>query len=580
MKALKKQKVAAAIDFGTHGTGYAWTLIDDERRQQKRQIHPRMHWPSQPAPYPKNLTALLLSSDGDLLAWGYEARRRYNARSASSDIRYVKSFKMSLAPLTRGTGEKPVELPAELIASDEATGLITLYLQKIYKEAVDEIKRSGFTEDEIRWCLTVPAIWGDYEKQLMRRAAVDAGLPEDPKRLLLAYEPEVAAHYARVSGARTARMTGGRATLMSPGSRFLVADCGGGTVDITAYRAVASNKLEEIGRECGGKFGSEYVNQAFVESVLVPRFGSYEAFEKIGAQQPSALLALIEKWEEAKLHFSAEQEEDLYIPIPSAIDRCLDDDARDSLAKAQNGIDDEIVVKPEEARLVFEKVVPGILALLDKQLAEMQSQRRNTSGKELVVLVGGFSNSPYLRHRIQQHLEGRAELIVPPDPQAAVLFGAAHYACDPQIRSRRARMTYGCAVSDRFMPGIDPEESRIKGPDYELCNRRFSSFVKVGQPVTLGEWVTRPHFPVWPNQDTLKFDIYTSPRSNVRYVTESDCRKIGSLAVDLTPVKNLPRSSQSVLVSMQFGETEIQVTAALKETGESVSTTLLFEPLA
>jgi hypothetical protein len=65
----------------------------------------------------------------------------------------------------------------------------------------------------------------------------------------------------------------------------------------------------------------------------------------------------------------------------------------------------------------------------------------------------------------------------------------------------------------------------------------------------------------------------------VRYVTESDCRKIGSLTVDLSPVKDLPRSSQAVLVSMQFGETEIQVTAALKETGESVSTTLLFEPL-
>ncbi|MFF7491999.1 Hsp70 family protein [Streptomyces rubiginosohelvolus] len=576
---MKKQKVAAAIDFGTHGTGYAWALIDEDRKQQKRQIHPRMQWPAQPSPYPKNLTALLLSSDGDLLAWGYEARRRYNARNVNSDIRYVKSFKMSLAPAAGESDATLIELPAEMIPSGEAASLVTLYLKKIYEEALSEIKLSGFVEDEIRWCLTVPAMWGDYEKQLMRKAAVDAGLPDDPKRLLLAYEPEVAAHYARVSGARTAQMTGRRATLMSPGSRFLVADCGGGTVDITAYRAVAGNKLEEIGRECGGKFGSEYVNQAFVEAILAPRFGSYAAFQDIAAQQPSAVLALVEKWEEAKLHFRADQEEDLYIAIPSAIDRCLDDEARDSLAKLQDGIDDEIVVKPEEARLAFEEVVPGILALIDKQLGEMRNQRRNASGKELVVLVGGFGNSPYLRDRIQQHLEGRADIIVPPDPQVAVLFGAAHYACDPQVRSRRARMTYGCTVADRFRSGIDPEESKIEGPNYDLCNIRFNNFVQVGQQVKINEWVTRSYSPVWPNQDTLQIDVHASPRTSVRYVTEGDCRKIGSLAVDLSSVRHLPLSNQSVRVSMQFGETEIQVTAALKETGGSVSTTLSFEPL-
>ncbi|MFF0472459.1 Hsp70 family protein [Streptomyces sp. NPDC004284] len=572
---MKKQKVAVAIDFGTHGTGYAWALIDDD----KRQIHPYMRWKDQPAPTAKNLTALLLDGEGEVLAWGYEARRRFNSRAAGPDARYLKAFKMSLAPAST-EGVAAGELTAASLAVDEAKRLVTLYLKQISRLAVEEVAASGFTADEIRWCLTVPAIWGDYEKQLMREAAVDAGLPDDTKRLLLAYEPEVAAHHARVSGARTAQFTGKRASLMSVGSRFLVADCGGGTVDITAYRAVSGNKLEEIGRECGGKFGSEYVNRAFLEKVLVPRFGSYDAIDRINDQQPAALLGIIEKWEEAKLHFSAEHDEEIIIPIPVSVDRCLDEEARKSLADLQDGVTEEIVITSKEAQELFEEVVPGILSLVDKQLGEMRTQRRNAAGKELVVLVGGFGNSPYLRRRLQEHLEGRADLIVPPDPQAAVLFGAVHYACSPQIRARRARMTYGIAMADRFRPGVDPVEHRIDGPEYPLCDNRFLVFVRSGESIPVGKWVTHNCGPIWQNQSSISLKVYAARGGYIRYTTDKGSQKIGSLDVDLTSVMHLPLGRRRVDVSLQFGETEIQVTAVLQESGEKVEAVLAFEPLA
>ena len=56
-------------------------------------------------------------------------------------------------------------------------------------------------EDEIRWCLTIPAIWQDVDKQLMRRAAQQAGIikdaDRDAERLILALEPECAALYCQ-----------------------------------------------------------------------------------------------------------------------------------------------------------------------------------------------------------------------------------------------------------------------------------------------------------------------------------------------------------------------------------------------
>ncbi|MFD7649247.1 Hsp70 family protein [Streptomyces albidoflavus] len=578
---MKKQKVAVAVDFGTHGTGYAWTIIDEVKHgNQRREIHPRMHWPSHPIPYPKNLTALLFDEGGNLKAWGYDARRRFNSRSQDDDSRYVSGFKMSLAPVADGGDGQP-ELPSESISSDETKKLVSLYLEKIYDEVVEEIKRSGFSEDEIRWCVTVPAIWGDFEKQLMREAAEAAGLPNEPKRLLLAYEPEVAAHYARVSGVRTAKLTGKRASLLSPGSRFVVADCGGGTVDITAYRAISGDSLEEIGRECGGKFGSEYINRAFVENILVPRFGSFDAFERIREQQPAVIVDLIDEWERAKLHFSVGQVGEINIQIPLALDRCLDEDSRAALSKAQDGFTDAIVIDPEEAREAFEVVVPGVLGLVDKQLEEMKRQRRNSSGKELVVLVGGFGNSPYLRRRLEEHVEGRADVIVPPDPQVAVLYGAVYFACNPQVRARRARLTYGCNTSSTFRPRIDPEEFKFTGPDgLDRCTNRFRVFVTSGQAVRVDEVVERSFSPVWDTQRQIHIDVYGTRSVYPQYVTEGNCQKIGDATIDLSSVMHLDKERRGINVTMQFGETEIKVTATVQETGESVQVELDFVPLS
>ena len=206
----------------------------------------------------KNLTALLLAAPDHLEAWGYEAKRITTTRH--TDLRYIDGFKMQLAGSTVGSDTGgPDSLPV--------SRLVELYLHQLYELAITDIAMSGYRPEEIRWCLTVPAIWDDYQKQVMWRAAVAAGLPDDEKRLVLAIEPEAAAHYARVAGVRTLGATGGRrANLSSPGSRFIVADCGGGTIDITAYRADTGGKLVEIGRDFGGSHGSEYLNKAFVNA--------------------------------------------------------------------------------------------------------------------------------------------------------------------------------------------------------------------------------------------------------------------------------------------------------------------------
>ena len=459
---MKKHRVVAAIDFGTHATGFAWAVVDARNNDaRRREIYFHTQWPAQPIAQAKNLTALLLDANGDVIEWGYAARRRWSGSGAASlqqGTQYISSFKMKLAK------DDALPVPSSAMGGGiDARQLISHYLKRIYDLAIKKIVGSGYVEEDIRWCLTVPAIWTDYQKQLMREAAVTAGFPGDDDRLIFALEPEAAAHYARLAGVRTVGMSGKRANLMSPGSRFMIADCGGGTVDITAYRTDNNNSgLIEIGNDCGGGFGSEFVNRSFVENILQSRLGSFDTLELISSQNPAAILEVVDSWEREKVHVTADQVEDIYLPLPAAIDRLLSEEIRSRLAEMQHGIADAIVVTAAEAREAFETVIPNILQLIDKQLEDMRAQRRGAAGREIILLVGGFGSSPYLQSRVEAHVKGRADVLVPGDPRIAVLSGAVHFAYDPQTRARRAKFTYGCDTARAFREGIDPESRLIR----------------------------------------------------------------------------------------------------------------------
>jgi hypothetical protein len=89
----------------------------------------------------------------------------------------------------------------------------------------------GLTPEDIRWCITVPAIWSDGQKLLMRQTAEEAGL-DAADQVVVAIEPETAAPYG-ILDAR--RRNSSEALQGSESQRFMVVDCGGGTIDISAF---------------------------------------------------------------------------------------------------------------------------------------------------------------------------------------------------------------------------------------------------------------------------------------------------------------------------------------------------------
>ncbi|MEE6462910.1 hypothetical protein FKM82_001767 [Ascaphus truei] len=287
--------VVVAIDFGTTSSGYAFSFSKDPEA-----IHMMRKWEGGDpgVANQKTPTSLLLTPDKSFHSLGYTARDFYHDLDPEEarDWLYFEKFKMKI----HSTSDLTMKTELEAVNGKKVQALVVFaHALRFFKEhAVQELKDQcpALNEKEaIRWVITVPAIWKQPAKQFMREAAYLAGLvsPENPEQLLIALEPEAASIYCRKlrlhqlidlsckaffngftsdhsvdSSFRQAReqlrrsrhsrtflVETGMGELwseMQAGDRYIVADCGGGTVDLTVHQIEqAQGTLKELYKASG-----------------------------------------------------------------------------------------------------------------------------------------------------------------------------------------------------------------------------------------------------------------------------------------------------------------------------------------
>ncbi|MGW5158664.1 Hsp70 family protein [Nonomuraea wenchangensis] len=582
---MADHRVVAAIDYGTHGSGYAWTIVDERNRRRKdREIFDRQQWPGLTGVYPKTLSALLVDrATGEVEEWGYRAYVRHRELSAVSGdpsaYDYVRGIKMSLRPkddLSHALGgadafDDGVRDPVPLIGK---------YLREMRQVAVAEITATGdYQESDIRWCLTVPAIWDQASMQRMREAAALAGLPSDPEKLLLVPEPDAAAIYCNVTGARPPGDgdAPSQRDLQRPGTRFMVIDCGGGTADLVCYEVTPDGTLDQLCKPDGGPFGAEYTTREFLLSVLSHRFGDSMDLEDLDRRFWAQFDAIVQAWERDRNTYHASAERPVYIDIPNRLYRELGRNVVDNIAKWQDGID-MIVLRPDEIRRVLDGVIDNILGKVDEQLANLPSEAPRHGGIDHAYLVGGFAQSPYLQQRLAEHLAGKAQVLVPPRPERAVLHGAVHYCYEPaSIHARRAANTYGANVYRSFERQDPPDRLYVTADGRRYCADRFNRFVVINEKVPVDTEVSRTSLPLEESQSSISFTLYATKLTDPRYCAQEEVQRIGHLAVSLEGAMHLPRKDRSVTLYMKFGTAEIQVRAVVEHTGLTARTVVRFD---
>ena len=178
-----------------------------------------------------------------------------------------------------------------------------------------------------------------------------------------------------------------------------------------------------------------------------------------------------------------------------------------------------------------------------------------------LFLVGGFAESPILQSHIRNAFSPKLKVIIPQSPNLAILRGATLYGLDPTIIScRRARLTYGVGVLNRFIRGKHPLHKLAIKDGIEWCADIFDKFVVCDQSIGLFESITRSYTPVNSTQTCSIIHIFCTENDEVEFVTDDGVTRCGTLYLDLEPIEDIdPKAKREIRTQMIFGDTEIKV---------------------
>ena len=344
--------------------------------------------------------------------------------------------------------------------------------------------------------------------------------------------------------------------------RYLVADCGGGTVDLTVHELEDKGKLKELYKATGGAWGSMGVDCQF-ELLLIDVFG--EDFIRAFIQlKPISWLELMSFFEAKKRVFSPHKQLAVNISLPFAFIEFYQKKTGKTVEAAVKEYNDPEVqwssqgmlrLQPSIMMSLFEPVVSEIIHHIQELLLIPELSR-----VEYLFLVGGFSESAVLQDAVRNAFRHHIRVVIPHDVSLSILRGAVMFGMDPTlVHVRRSVLTYGVGCLNKFVPGKHPPEKRVVKDGVEWCTEIFDTFVYADQAVSLGHTVTRSYTPAHAGQQSTIISLFASEKEFVRFVTDPGVSRVAELKLEMPDTTGGKR--RELRMSMMFGDTEIHVEA-------------------
>ncbi|KAL0952735.1 hypothetical protein HGRIS_006966 [Hohenbuehelia grisea] len=544
-------KMSVSIDFGIvlpfflfityahslmQGTTFSGVAYGSSRIAGGK-VQQILNWPGSFETFRKIPTCLLYDEHGQILAWGLEAK---NAGPMPGTTR-CEWFKLFLEPhALRDQSAVDPRLP-QLPPGKGAIDLIIDFLSCLWEYAKEQITREIGAVADLNsadvW-LTVPAAWDAKGCDIMREAAIAAGLVANAgaadrnwrERLRIITEPEAAAvHCAHLTDLHH----------LKPSQNFIVCDAGGGTVDLAVYKIIGQMAHLEIAEMCarsGANCGSLFLDLRFRELVKT-LLADHPAH-----LDPASLAYFMHSFSETdKIAYRGVDDDDNMFHFT-----CFNvEDPHDPAVGLING---ELSIPGNMLRReVFDPVVEQVLELIEDQARKVEKRI------DALLLVGGFAGCEYLKARVQENFGSRIKVIArPPDAETATVRGAAQYglARRPLVSSVIAPRSYIMKVK---LPA--DQEDWMKRPAYiktndagvPICENRLQYLVQKGAILRKGQRVTTKFckFSQTPQDATFVAVLYTSESDRVmRYTDEGETMELCKWTVDIS---SLPTFRQNAM---------------------------------
>lgn len=555
-----------AIDFGTGASGYAIA----PRLLEAGQTRIEVFNPCDDSDDQKTPTVILFDNDFNFLAFGTPALQRYAEIIDDEETALLfQTYKMHLLHLhTTAVAIDGREMPLMTVVAETLRFISERALQKLSEQVGRIIKT------KIKWVLTVPALWSEEHKAFMRRACVEAGIVDDlnSSNLLLCLEPEGASISVREDSDESVSQQ------MKKTDVVMVLDCGGGTVDITIHKLLCDPGekflCEELLPSSGGcEWGSKYVDLYF-EEFLKEFFGEdlYAAYLRNGVGR----LDILKHFEMLKRKFCPGADERSRLQL-SYMGSDLTAASLTALTKQYNATHPpEFALKQRGSSSLdlpgslmvsfYQPLFENIKSKVEQLISQVKAKNESL---KFIFMVGGFSESPFLKQEIKRAFETEnLQILVPRRPQVSVVRGASLFGLNPHsITSRIAKKTYGINTLTTFDPERHPENKKVTIEGEDFCEDAFDAFVRAGDSVGVEEVHNKTYCPVRSRQTVMRIIFYCCDSRDVDFVDEEGVEQLGELSIDIgRPFQGV--EDKTVKVTLRFGSTHIYAFATNRDGSE------------
>ncbi|XP_052269581.1 heat shock 70 kDa protein 12A-like isoform X2 [Dreissena polymorpha] len=572
--------LVVAIDIGSFASGYAW-LWRWAYEETPLAVQTNPHWQHGSRVSQKTLTALLLKPDKTIAAFGYVAIEKLCTLEQNhkdhEDWYFFQGFKMTLHRKKECVDfnqtiedYKGRHLPASFVF-----GCVITYFKEhaLSHFKVNNADYRDYRESETKWVVTIPAIWTDSAKSIMREAARQANIRDS--NLTIALEPECAAIYCQKLPHGQFLVTAknlDKKYAFEPGSTVMVVDMGGGTVDITTVEVNADSSLKHVHKSGGGAWGGMRVNDE-VFNMLLGVFG-HEIFDVFQVKNKMDFIDMQMDVETQKRQVGPHNEQEYFrVQISQELvllfKQIKGEKFKEVLeASGLSFMNSRLYIPIQKVFAFFNIVIKDICEFITDILEQMQLIHQVTA----VVVVGGFANSNYVTDAIRDNLASRSiPVIRPDDAELSILKGAVLFGHNEAIvTSRIMPRTYGVACTMEYDKKRHNKDLTFRDGGKVWANTVFRKHVTIGQSVTCGEWIVdKDYYPADANQTVATIYMFSSDKTDPSHTTDEGCIFIGQFDVDFPPRDDERNVNRAVSVSMRFGGTEIEVKATNTTTGKT-----------
>lgn len=334
-----------------------------------------------------------------------------------------------------------------------------------------------------------------------------------------------------------------------------------GTVDIVVHEKVSdigeALQCKEVAASYGGLCGGTYADQNFI-NFLKQKVGCYE--DNV-ADRASLELEMQKNWELRKRSYTGKPDSAFAFSFAAGLANAWEKHDSD-LGLEQRESYDELELNNDDMKQILDPVVDEIIKLIKQGV---------TDKVKTIMVVGGFSASPYLMNRIMEAFSGQLmKVINPPDPGAAICHGAVLMAVAPghSILCRISRKTYGVNTVRRFTRG-DPVEKKYNDGEGEMCRDVFSVYVYSGVELAVDEKVYGTFQPSKSDRRIISIEVYSgSGSTDPDFITDEGVVMEGSYDMGISDGLEQGKN-RKIEVSMFFGKSVIEIQGRRQNFGDT-----------